>query len=167
MRDPVTKDIQQGPSRGYSTWLCEQQRKHVCQGRAGQGADQLEEEGKAHDKGVGGQEVLLAPDHEGSHCQVLPSWSCLGDLQPTTCFECLGWTCHVCGMQSTYCIVLTSQYKMQLEQPTWLEILDACSATNQHLCKQRRTGQCLKWSLRLLLCIFTLNRVLINVLACS
>ncbi len=95
-------------------WLCEQQRKHVCQERAGQGADQLEEEGKAHDKGVGGQEVLLAPDHEGAHCQVLPSWSCLGDLQPTTCSVCYGWTCHVCHMQSTNYVVLTSQCRKQL-----------------------------------------------------
>ncbi len=51
-------------------WLSEQQRKHVrvCQQRAWKGADQLEEEGKAHDKRVGGEEVLLAPDHEGPHC---------------------------------------------------------------------------------------------------
>ena len=135
--------------------LSEQQRKHVCQQRAGQGADQLEEEGKAHDKRVGGQEVLLAPDHEGPHCQVLPSWSCLGDLQPTTCCVCHSWTCLVCDMQSTYCIVLTSQYKMQLEQLTLLQMLAAYSMTNQHLCEQGRTGQYLNWSLRLLVCIVT------------
>jgi len=93
----------------------------VCQQKSGQGADQLEEEGKTHNKRVGGQEVLLAPDHEGPHCQVLPSWSCLGYLQPTIRSVCKGWTCHVYDMQSTYCIVLTSQYKMQLEQLTLLE----------------------------------------------
>ncbi len=138
--------------------MFEQQKKHVrvWRQRAGQGADQLEEEGKAHDKGVGGQEVLLAPDHEGPHCQVLPSWSCLGNLQPTTRSVCHGWTCHVCDMQSTYHIVLTSQQKVQLEKLTLAECWPAAySVSTPHLCEQGRTGQYLKWSLRLLVYIYT------------
>ena len=43
-------------------------------------AYQLEEEGKAHDQGVGRQEVLLATDHEGAHHKVLPCGRCLGHL---------------------------------------------------------------------------------------
>lgn len=48
-----------------------------------EGSHQLEEECKAHDQGVGGQEVLPASDHEGPHCQVLPCWCSLGHLDAT------------------------------------------------------------------------------------
>lgn len=40
----------------------------------------LEEQGKAHLQCMGGQELLLAPDHEGARGEVLAGGGHLGDL---------------------------------------------------------------------------------------
>jgi hypothetical protein len=44
----------------------------------------LEEDGEAHLEGVGGEEGLLAADHEGPRAQVLARWSHLGHLRRRT-----------------------------------------------------------------------------------
>lgn len=48
--------------------------------RPGASSHQLEQEGQAHDEGMGRQKILLAPDHERACGQVLPTRRCLGDL---------------------------------------------------------------------------------------